>query len=85
MVEPTCQIMFAGMLGYNLTTYWITFRADRHQKLSFIVWTPIRYVIVQLCNRRGAALLPRYRNRAKITVLFKYMWTEALKSGIVWT
>ena len=25
MVEPTCQMMFAGMLGYNLTTYWMRF------------------------------------------------------------
>lgn len=30
MVEPTAwHIMFAGVLGYNLTTYWIAFRADR--------------------------------------------------------
>ena len=40
----------------------------RYQKLSGIVWTPIRYVTLHSSDRRGVASL-RYRNRAQITVL----------------
>ena len=40
----------------------------RYEKLSCIVWTPIRYVNLRFRDRRGADSL-RYRNRAKITVL----------------
>ena len=38
------------------------------QKLSGIVWTPIRYATLHFRELRGAASLC-YRNRAKITVL----------------
>ena len=65
------------------------------QKLSgSIVWTPIRYVILQFRDRSGAAS-PCYRNRAEITVLHmceqkpvlcrnhrSCVWTETL-SGMV--
>ena len=37
------------------------------QKLSVIVWTPLRYVTLHFRDRRGAALL-RHRNRAATTV-----------------
>ena len=40
----------------------------RHEKLSVIVWPPIRYVTLHCRDWRGAASL-RYRNRAEITVL----------------
>ena len=53
-------------LGY---VYTITNSCSfRHEKLSSIVWTPIRYVTLHLRDRRGPASL-RYKNRAEITIL----------------
>ena len=40
----------------------------RHEKLSVIVWTPIRCATLHFRDRRGAASL-RYRNHAKIPFL----------------
>ena len=64
----------------------------RHRKLLGIVWTPIRYVVLHLRERRGADSLC-YRNRAEITVFIceqkPYpVWFSCRPerlSGIVWT
>ena len=49
------------------TLYRIAFRSCRHETLSGIVWTPIRYVTLHFTDQGGAALL-RYRNHAKLFV-----------------
>ena len=47
----------------------------RHEKLSSIVWTTIRYVVIHFRNRRGAAPL-RHRN-CVATTFFLCVWKEA--------
>lgn len=53
------------------TLYWIGYLLS-HEKLSGIIWRPIRYVTLHLRNRREAASL-RYRNGAATSVR---VWTE---------
>ena len=52
------------------THYILDSFSCRHEKLSSIVWTPIRYVTLHFRDQRGAASL-RYRNSAAKTVLMR--------------
>ena len=58
--------------------------SGRHETLSCIVLTPIRYVTLHFRDRRCAASL-RYRNRAEITeARFRYGFRAGAKS-VRWT
>ena len=46
----------------------------RHENLSGVVWTPIRYVFLHFRDRRGAALL-RYSEKSRQNH-HSYVWTE---------
>ena len=65
----TCEVrLFTCALGYG-HTFSDSF-SRRHEKLSSIVWTPIRYVTLHIRDRRDLRAAPlRYRNRAEFTGL----------------